>query len=113
MEPMGKFEVAGHEPSLLPEGNWEMVWADEFDGCELDTSKWDYRLSMMGQRWPSWTDKGVHLDGESHAVFTLIEEDGKPVCSQLQTGYNFMDQPTVRTKFGREDLQWNIGKLHE
>ena len=110
---MGKFEVAGHEPSLLPEGNWEMVWADEFDGTALDRSKWDFRLNMMGLRWPSWTDKGVRLDGKSHVVFTLIEEDGKPVCSQLQTGCNFMDQPTVPTKFGHDALQWHIGKLHE
>ena len=110
---MGKYEVAGHEPSLLPEGSWEMVWADEFDGTTLDASKWDYRMSMMGLRWPSWTDKAVHLDGKSNVVFTLVEEDGKPVCSQLQTGYNFMDQPEVPTTFGKSHLQWHIGKLHE
>ena len=33
-----KYEVQGHEPSLLPEGRWELVWADEFDGNELDHS---------------------------------------------------------------------------
>ena len=92
MEPMGKFEVAGHEPSLLPEGNWEMVWADEFDGTTLDASKWDYRLNMMGLRWPSWTDKAVHMDGKSNVVFTLIEEDGKPVCSHSTSSANFSSQ---------------------
>ena len=69
---------------------------------------------MMGKRWNAWTDKGVHLDGKSNLVFTLTEdENGKPVSSQLQTGYNFMDEPTVSTKFGADFLQWNIGKLHE
>ena len=90
---MYQFNIAGHEPSFLPEGEWELVWADEFDGTELDRIKWDYRLSMMGKWWPAWTDKGVTLDGNGNAVFTVIEENGEPVSSQLQTGYNFMDQP--------------------
>ena len=110
---MKNFELPLHEPSLLPEGNWKLVWNDEFDGTELDSSKWDYRLSMMGHEWPAWTNEGVHLDGSSNAVFTLIERDGRPVSSQLQTGYNFMDQPVVSTTFGHDHLQWNIGKLHE
>lgn len=110
---MKKFDVAGHEPSFLPDGEWNLVWADEFDGTELDASKWDWRLSMMGRNHPAWTDKGVHLDGKSNAVFTLMEENGLPVSSQLQTGYNFMDEPVVKTMFEKDHLQWNIGKLKE
>ena len=108
---MQTFKLPGHEDSLLPDGNWNLVWNDEFDGTELDRTKWDYRLSMMGKRHPAWTDKAVHLDGNSNAVFDIILEDGNPVSSQLQTGYNFMDEPVQRTKFGNDDLQWPIGKL--
>ena len=69
-------------------------------------------MSMMGKWWPAWTDKGVTLDGNSNCVFTLIEEDGKPVSSQLQTGYNFMDQPTEKEAgFGDGGMRWNIGRL--
>ena len=110
---MKEFCVDGHEASLLPDGNWKMVWNDEFDGTELDRAKWDYRLSMMGKRHPAWTDKGVHLDGKGNVVFSILMEDGRPVSSQLQTGYNFMDEPTVPTKFGSSALQWNIGKLKQ
>jgi len=110
---MMKFDVEGHEASLLPDGNWKMVWNDEFDGTELDRTKWDYRLSMMGKRHPAWTDKGVQLDGKGNAVFSILMEDGRPVSSQLQTGYNFMDEPVTPTKFGKDALQWNIGKLKE
>ena len=39
---MAIFEVQGHEPSVLPQGNWRLAWADEFDGETLDTTKWDY-----------------------------------------------------------------------
>lgn len=110
---MKQFEVKDHEPSFLPEGDWNLVWSDEFDGTELDRTKWDFRRAMMGQSWPAWTDKGVSLDGNGNVVFTLIEENGKPVSSQLQTGYNYMDEPVVRTSCFGDDLQWPIGKLHE
>lgn len=110
---MKKFEMKDHESSFLPDGNWKLVWADEFDGTELDRSKWDYRTCMMGKVHPAWTEDGVVLDGQSNAVFTLTMKDGMPVSSQLQTGYNFMDEPVVETTFGKEYVQWNIGKLHE
>lgn len=110
---MQEFSLKDHECSFLPDGKWSLVWHDEFDGTELDRTKWDYRLSMMGKKHPAWTDKGVHLDGKSNAVFTVIEEDGRPVSSQLQTGYNFMDEPVQKTKFGQDHLQWNIGKLKQ
>ncbi len=113
---MQTYEVTGHRPTYLPDGkSFKLVWADEFDGDTLDRSMWDYRMSMMHQNWPSWTDKGVKLDGNSNAVFTLMkdETDGHLVCSQLQTGYNFMDEPTVPTRFGRDALQWPIGKLKQ
>ncbi len=112
---MALFNVDGHEPSILPEGkNFRLVWSDEFDGNELDTSKWDYRLNMMSKRHPAWVDNAVHLDGESNAVFTLVaDENGDPVSSQLQTARNFMDEPPTAIQFGKDQFSWNIGKLSE
>ncbi len=109
---MKKYEFTDHEPSFLPEGNWKLVWNDEFDGDKLDTSKWDYRLCMMGKKHDAWTDKGVKI-ADSNAIFTIFEENGHIVSSQLQTGYNFMDQPVENTKFLDSFLQWPIGKLKE
>ena len=74
---MKKFEVENHAESLLPDGDWELVWSDEFDGEELDMTKWDYRLSMMGKRHITWGTEGVKLDGNSNAVFTVYEKDGE------------------------------------
>lgn len=112
---MKEYKVSGHEPSLLPDaGSYKLVWQDEFDGeagAPFDGSKWDYRLSMMGKRHPAWTDKGVALDGNGNVEFKLISEDGRPVSAQLQTGYNFMDEPTIQTRSGNDALQWNVGKL--
>ena len=110
---MKRYEVADHEPSLLPDGYaFRLVWADEFDGGTLDRGKWDYRLSMMGKRHAAWTDRGVRLEGGC-AVFSVFEENGEVVSSQLQTGCNFMDEPVTETVFGPDHLQWPIGKLHE
>ena len=67
----------------------------------------------MGLRHPAWVDRGVHLDGAGNVVFELCEEAGRPVSAQLQTGYNFMDEPVTKTKFGKEALQWPIGKLRK
>ena len=111
---MKKFEVKDHEDSLLPDGmEFELVWSDEFDGTELDRTKWDYRTSMMGKVHPAWCEEGVTLDGKSNAVFTMMLKDGMPVSSQLQTGHNFMDEPVKKTVFEKDDIQWNIGKLKE
>ncbi len=110
---MKEYKVKNHAPSYLPDGyDFELEWSDEFDGSELDTTKWDYRLCMMGKRHPSWTDKGVRVENGC-AVFSIFEENGDVVCSQLQTGYNFMDEPVKQTTFGKDHLQWQIGKLHE
>ena len=107
------FEVDGHSPSLLPDGvELELVWSDEFDGDEIDGTKWDYRLCMMGKRHPAWTDKGVRVEN-SCAVFSIFEENGEVVSSQLQTGHNFMDEPVKATTFGNDHIQWPIGKLKE
>ncbi len=113
---MQTFEVKDHAPSLLPEGKtWKLAFSDEFDGTELDRTKWDYRLHMMQKRHPAWVDRGVHLDGEGNVVFTLLEdENGNPVSAQLQTGHNFMDAPWTGVPLSEEDdIHWPIGALKE
>jgi len=91
---MKKFEVENHEPSYLPDGEWTLKWADEFDGTELDESKWLYRLNFWGKPFPAYCNKGVSLDGESNAVFTPVKMNDGRICSaQLQTGSNSFDIP--------------------
>lgn len=110
---MKEFYIDGYAPSLLPDGyDFKLVWSDEFDGDTLDASKWDYRLSMMGKMHPAWTDKGVKVENGC-AVFSIFEEDGRIVSSQLQTGYNFLDAPIESVETDENILQWQVGKLRE
>ncbi len=110
---MKTFEVKDHAPSFLPEGEWKLVWADEFDGTELDTTKWDFRLCMMGKRHKTWDTEGVKLDGNSNAVFSIYEKDGEICSSQLQTGYNYMDAERAEEDCWGGGLVWPVGKFKE
>ena len=99
-----------HAKSLLPAGKkWKLVWHDEFDGTELDMSKWSYRLHLMQKRQMTFTDQGASLDGKGNLVLSLIEKDGHYYSTQLQTGENFLDRPGV--EFEENGFRWPIAKF--
>ena len=82
-----------HVESLLPAGKkWQLVWNDEFDGTELDETKWSYRLHILQKRQQCLTDTGATLDGKGNLVLSLMEKDGHYYCTQLQTGENYLDR---------------------
>ena len=117
---MKEFKVENHASSYLPEGyEWEYIWGDEFDGYELDKTKWDFRTHMMHVEHPGWVkEEGISFDGNSNIIFTVIEKDGKICSTQLQTGYNFMDapieQPDNQPTFKQGNpFVWPIGKIKE
>lgn len=90
---------AKETPSLLPAGKTlELVWHDEFDGVELDTSKWCYRTNFWG-RPASWfagpEDRAVEIrDGFAH--LKIVERNGQLKSPQLQTGGLLWDIPQER-----------------
>lgn len=106
---MRQFKLENHADSFLPEGKqWELVWSDEFDGKELDRSKWNFRLNFWGQRFKAFTDQGVELDGESHLRLHLVRNpDGSFSSPHLQTGSLTYDMPKDTDGF------WPFGKLEE
>lgn len=109
---MNKYEVEGHASSYLPDGEWKLVWADEFDGTELDRTKWDFRLNFWGKRFSGYTDKGIVLDGDSHIELHRVEVDGRYVSPQLQTGSNSFDYlSTNRENPWGQDGIWPLEEL--
>lgn len=111
---MKKFEVLNHEPSYLPEGNWKLVWHDEFDGPSLDRRKWDFRLNFWGKRFAAYTDEGIRFDGNSNIELHRVLKDGYYVSPQLQTGSNSFDIPIEKrgNPWG-EDGIWPLGEIAE
>ena len=108
---MKQFMVKDHAPSLLPEGEWKLVWSDEFDGDALDRTKWNFRLNFWGERFEGYSDQGVVVrDGcvELHRT----EVNGRYVSPQLQTGANSFDHiiQTRENPWGQDGI-WPLDQL--
>ena len=111
---MKSFEVKNHEPSYLPSNHdWELVWSDEFDGPELDTSKWSFRLDFWGEKFDAYTDRGIVFDGNSNIELHRTERNGFYVSPQLQTGANSFDapKPTANSNPWNHNSIWPIGEV--
>ncbi|MBE6406218.1 MAG: glycosyl hydrolase family protein [Lentisphaerae bacterium] len=101
-----------HAKSLLPAGKkWKLVWNDEFDGTELDMTKWSFRYHILQKRQMCLTDETASLDGKGNLVLSLMEKDGHYYCSQIQTGENYMDRPGQ--EFEKDGFAWPIDKFSE
>ena len=111
---MQRYDVEGHVPSFLPEGHsWKLVWQDEFDGPELDRTKWDFRLNFWGNRFDAFTDEGIRFDGNSNIELHRVEKDGRYVSPQLQTGAIIYDNPPEKDdkwKYKRV-WRWPMGPM--
>ena len=75
-------------PSFLPAGKkWKLVWHDEFNGKEIDKTKWMCRESFWGQDFPAFAHnfEGVEMTGKTVRLHLLRK--GDDFCSpHLQTG---------------------------
>ncbi len=91
---------------LLLAGEAKLVWSDEFDGAELDTTKWSYR--GLGRRKGGVNVKeAVTLDGEGHLAITTSKVGDKYHTGMIGT------QGKLERAFGywecRVKLQTAIG----
>ncbi len=94
--------------SLLPAAQkWKLVWSDEFEGAELDRTKWDFRLHIMQTRHQTFTNAGVRVEN-GLLYLDLIEKDGQYYSAHLQTGRNFLDRPGNPYSTG---LVWPIAEI--
>ena len=93
--------VPGKADSLLPRGKtWKLVWHDEFDGAEIDKTKWMCRESFWGQDFPAFAHdfEGVEMTGETVKLHLLRK--GDDFCSpHLQTGSLTYDIPKDSSGF--------------
>jgi beta-glucanase (GH16 family) len=74
-------------PSSPPSG-YKLVWADEFDGRTLDTTKWDYR--GLGKRRDAINAREcVSLDGQGHLVLETAREGDEYRTAMIGTQGKF------------------------
>ncbi len=72
-----------------PEGKgWQLAWHDEFDGAQLDESKWIYR--QEGRRRDGWWSReAVSLDGEGHLRMSTFKDGDKYIDACIATQGKF------------------------
>lgn len=91
---MKEFKIENHASSYLPkEKNWTLAWQDEFDGNELDESKWNFREYFWGKKSPTFSREGVSVDGNSNLVIELVKKGDDFYSGHLQTGSLTYDIP--------------------
>ncbi len=106
---MKPFTLSNHADSLLPENkNWTLAWNDEFDGRELDQSKWGFRRNFWGKPFPAFCgEEGVELSGDSTVKLKLLRQGDDFFSPHLQTGSLTYDIPRDGNGF------WPFGKYEE
>jgi hypothetical protein len=114
-------EVAAQEPELLdslpapPEGMaWRLVWHDEFEGTEVDQTKWAFPPPAP-RRDGWWLPEAVSLDGEGHLVIRTYKDGDRYVDGCVRTRGIF--EPTfgyfvARMQFQKQPGHWSAFWLY-
>jgi beta-glucanase (GH16 family) len=92
---------------------WKLVWNDEFDGDELDDSKWE--VPEHRRRDGFWTPETVSLDGEGRLVMSTLKRDGRYLDACVRTRGKFEHAQgfyTARVKFQSEPGHWSAFWLY-
>ncbi|CAM2006425.1 Carbohydrate-binding protein [Acanthopleuribacter pedis] len=100
------FELGDDTPPP-PSGDWRLVWQDEFDGPQIDTSKWDFEVNGAGggnNELQYYTDRpqNAHI------------QDGKLVIQALAETYTGADGTRQYTSARLRTLNkgdWRYGKF--
>jgi beta-glucanase (GH16 family) len=64
---------------------YELIWQDEFEGDQLDTSKWNYRETNAKRGTGIVRTQNTRLDGRGHLVIEATKEDSSYYIGQIAT----------------------------
>lgn len=62
-----------------------MIWNDEFDGTEIDNSKWDYCPNWFRQGGSYWVDENAWVDGSGLLKLRVSESNDSVYCGAIRT----------------------------
>jgi len=87
--------------------DYKLVWNDEFDGDQLDTTKWDYRATGSKRGYGIVTEDNCYLDGDGHLVIKVTKKIGDYMIGQVGTQKKYL------TTFGyfecRAKMNYELG----
>ena len=106
--------IARSQPSqeFLPPApagqQWKLVWQDEFDGKELDESKWN-RLGDWKRRDGYWVKEDAYLDGKGSLVLRTRKDGNRYTCGAVNTKGKFehaFGYYVARCKLPKQEGHW-------
>lgn len=71
-------------PAFVPAG-YRLVWRDEFDGRQLDTTKWQHAFTGWERNEARFDPSCAELDGAGHLRLRVQMADGELRCGRVST----------------------------
>ena len=104
-------QVSNNPPTILSE--WEQVWADEFDGEELDRSKWNilrWRPGWVNNEQQAYTDRdtNIFLEDGNLVIQGLIEPN---YSGTDYTGHQYTSNYTSGRINTDDKFSWTYGRF--
>jgi hypothetical protein len=96
-------------PSVPQGKTWKLVWHDEFDGTELDETKWTVPPDAP-RKGGWWMRKAIALDGEGHLVISTLKEGDKVIDGCVNTQRKFehsFGYYVARVQFQKQPGHWS------
>lgn len=108
------YNVAEITQIVYEEGKWELDWSDEFNGTELDTTKWDcqigdgtdYGISGWGNNEKEYyTEENVKVENGVLKITALPDDSNglgtKYTSARIRTWSDETNEPLYATTYGR------------
>ncbi|MGO9110511.1 MAG: sister chromatid cohesion protein PDS5 [Thermoguttaceae bacterium] len=102
-------EVKDTLPSLPADKSWRLVWHDEFDGTELNETKWEV-MPDAPRRDGWWMRKAITLDGNGHLVISTLKEGDRYIDGCVRTKGKFehsFGYYVARIQFQKQPGHWS------
>ncbi|HWI58259.1 MAG TPA: glycoside hydrolase family 16 protein [Bacillota bacterium] len=87
---------------------WKLLWHDEFDGTQLDETKWN-RLGDWKRKGGYWAKEDVSLSGQGTLLLRTKKDGDRYTCGAINTQHKFehaFGYYVARCKMPRQPGHW-------
>ncbi|NLH44427.1 MAG: family 16 glycosylhydrolase [Planctomycetes bacterium] len=95
-------------PQLAEGKTWKLAWNDEFNGSEVDQSKWEL-CGDWKRRDGFWVKEDSYLDGQGNLILRTKKDGDRYTCGAVRTKGKFEHRYgywVCRCKFPKEQGHW-------
>lgn len=93
----------------LPEGKaWKLAWSDEFEGTQIDQSKWEI-MGDWKRRDGFWVKEDAYLDGKGNLILRTKKDGDRYTSGAVRTQRKFEHKYgywVCRCKFPTQEGHW-------